>query len=139
MKSEPDKRVDIHVGGRVRLRRKLLDMSQQKLGTAVGVAYQQIQKYEHGTSHIGAGRLWHIGRALEVPVEFFYDDMPPAIAGRAPPPAETPANPVPIEMLAQPETMALVRAYYRISNLAVRKRVLKLVKAVGIRRRRPKA
>ena len=68
--------VDIHVGGRIRLRRTLLGYSQEKLGNAVGLTFQQIQKYERGANRIGAGRLYDFSQILEVPVSFFYDDMP---------------------------------------------------------------
>src|ERR1019366_10677585 len=69
--------VDMHVGARVRLRRTLLGMSQEKLGTAVGLTFQQIQKYERGANRIGASRLFDMARALDVPVQFFFDEMPP--------------------------------------------------------------
>src|SRR5471030_1017535 len=68
--------VDLHVGSRVRLRRTLLGMSQEKLGNAVGLTFQQIQKYERGANRIGASRLFDISRVLDVPVQFFFDDMP---------------------------------------------------------------
>ena len=71
--------IDIHVGSRVRLRRMLLSMSQEKLGDQMGLTFQQIQKYEKGTNRIGASRLYHISQILEVPVQFFFDDAP--IAG----------------------------------------------------------
>src|SRR5512134_3751494 len=67
--------VDIHVGSRVRLRRTLLGLSQEKLGEAVGLTFQQIQKYERGANRIGASRLFEFSRILDVPVSFFFDDM----------------------------------------------------------------
>src|SRR3546814_3329079 len=70
--------VDVHVGGRVRLRRTLLGMSQEKLGSALGLTFQQIQKYERGTNRIGSSRLHQLSRVLDVPVSFFFDDMPGA-------------------------------------------------------------
>jgi transcriptional regulator with XRE-family HTH domain len=68
--------VDRHVGSRVRMRRMLIGMSQEKLGEALGITFQQIQKYEKGTNRIGASRLHHIARVLGVPVEFFYEGAP---------------------------------------------------------------
>src|SRR5271154_5047757 len=68
--------VDLHVGSRVRLRRTLLGMSQERLGNAVGLTFQQIQKYERGANRIGASRLFDMSRVLDVPVQFFFDEMP---------------------------------------------------------------
>lgn len=70
--------VDMHVGARVRLRRTMMGMSQEKLGEAVGLTFQQIQKYERGVNRMGASKLFEIGNALDVPVSFFFDDMPSA-------------------------------------------------------------
>src|ERR1700709_409484 len=67
--------IDIHVGSRVRLRRTLLGMSQEKLGEAIGLTFQQVQKYERGANRIGASRLFDLSRVLDVPVSFFFDDM----------------------------------------------------------------
>ncbi|MEN2980211.1 helix-turn-helix transcriptional regulator [Tistrella bauzanensis] len=74
--------IDAHVGGRVRLRRQLLGLSQEKLGQRVGLTFQQIQKYERGTNRIGAGRLFLIAHALDVPVSFFYDQAEAVAGGR---------------------------------------------------------
>ena len=74
--------VDVHVGARVRLRRTALGMSQEKLGDAIGLTFQQVQKYERGTNRIGASRLYELSRVLEVPVSFFFEELDPAaIAG----------------------------------------------------------
>ena len=72
--------VDVHVGSRVRLRRTMLGMSQEKLGAAIELTFQQVQKYERGTNRIGASRLFQLGKVLDVPVSFFFDDMPPEVA-----------------------------------------------------------
>ena len=82
--------VDIHVGGRVRLRRTLLGMSQEKLGNAIGLTFQQIQKYERGANRIGASRLYDMSRVLDVSVQFFFDEMPvePPAQGYEPPSGE---------------------------------------------------
>ncbi|MBK3733205.1 transcriptional regulator with XRE-family HTH domain [Azospirillum brasilense] len=130
--------IDVHVGSRVRLRRTLLGMSQEKLGEAIGLTFQQVQKYERGANRIGASRLFDLSRVLDVPVSFFFDDMP----------AEAAAAPVDDEEggaagfeersggyepdpMAKRETLELVRAYYRINDPSVRKRLFELTKAVA--------
>lgn len=122
--------VDISVGGRLRQRRTLLGMSQEKLGRAVGLTFQQIQKYERGVNRIGASRLLQLSRVLGVPIAYFFDEVPPP-KGRATQ-QSTPANGMlDGDPLARRETMELVRAYYAISNPYVRKRVLDLVRALS--------
>jgi transcriptional regulator with XRE-family HTH domain len=131
--------VDVHVGARVRQRRSLLGMSQTNLGTAVGLTFQQIQKYERGSNRIGSSRLFEFSKVLDVPVSFFFEEMPSnALAGRpmsgrgkkgfgeAATPFEHEKDP-----LAKRETLELVRAYYKIRELRVRKRIFEMVKAVG--------
>lgn len=130
MTARPDP-IDIHVGSRVRLRRTLLGMSQEKLGDALGLTFQQIQKYERGANRIGSSRLYRIAQILEVPVSFFFDDMPQQIDDAAVGLAETPAEPFETENLSKRETLELVRAYYRIDDPKVRKRFFELVKAVA--------
>src|SRR5246127_5649896 len=76
--------VDVHVGSRVRLRRTLLGMSQEKLGEAIGLTFQQVQKYERGANRIGASRLFDLSRVLDVPVEYFFDDMSAEVSARTP-------------------------------------------------------
>jgi len=76
--------VDVHVGARMRLRRTLLGISQEKLGEAIGLTFQQIQKYERGTNRISASRLFDLARVLDVPISFFFDDMPDAAAASSP-------------------------------------------------------
>src|SRR5215469_4848440 len=85
-KSDKPNPIDVHVGSRVRLRRTLLGMSQEKLGEAIGLTFQQVQKYERGANRIGASRLYDLGRVLDVPVSFFFDDISPDTLA---PPAET--------------------------------------------------
>ena len=126
--------VDIHVGSRVRLRRTLLGLSQEKLGEAVGLTFQQIQKYERGANRIGASRMYDLAHVLDVPVAFFFEDMPEGVKQRDAVPADggdvaqivVERNP-----LNRRETLELVRAYYRIGSARVRKRVFELVKAVA--------
>ncbi len=127
--------VDIHVGSRVRLRRTLLGLSQEKLGEAVGLTFQQIQKYERGANRIGASRLYHLSRVLDVPVSFFFEDMPPEISGKGGKASAGLAERIQEEFstdpLAKRETLELVRAYYRIKEPTVRKRLFDLAKSLA--------
>ena len=125
------KAVDIYVGSRVRLRRTMLGMSQQALAQAVNLTFQQIQKYERGTNRIGSSRLYQFSQILDVPVAYFFDEMPAAVAGQAPGLAEQSAAPYQADDLGRRETLELVRAYYRVSDPKLRKRVFELVKAVA--------
>lgn len=129
MVSKPNP-IDVHVGSRVRLRRTLLGMSQEKLGAAVGLTFQQIQKYERGANRIGSSRLYQFAQVLDVPVSFFFDDLPPDVArGQAGSSGAT--DSFQQDQFARRETLELVRAYYKIRNPAVRKRVFELTKAVA--------
>lgn len=135
-KLERPRPVDVHVGSRVRLRRTMLGMSQEKLGQALGLTFQQVQKYERGTNRVGASRLWELSKILDVPVSFFFDDMPSDVAatgGRAVPAglAEESEAVYETDALAKRETLELVRAYYKIINPKVRKRVFDLAKALA--------
>jgi len=123
--------VDIHVGSRVRLRRTLLGMSQEKLGNALSLTFQQVQKYERGTNRIGSSRLFLLSKILDVPVSFFFDDMAPEVAAGQPGFAEAAQANFDQDDLAKRETLELVRAYYKITDAGVRKRLFDLVKAVG--------
>ena len=124
--------VDIHVGSRVRLRRTLLGMSQEKLGDAVDLTFQQIQKYERGSNRIGSSRLFQFSNVLQVPVSFFFDDMPSEISGHPPGLSESKGATYEDERFTRRETLELVRAYYRISDAPTRKRLFELIKAVGL-------
>ncbi len=127
--------VDLHVGSRVRLRRTLLGMSQEKLGNAVGLTFQQIQKYERGANRIGASRLFDMSRVLDVPVQFFFDDMPVETAATdyRPPSGgpEPAAAPLDQDPMAKRETLELVRTYYRIPNANLRRKLFDLAKALA--------
>jgi len=127
--------IDIHVGSRVRLRRTLLGLSQEKLAAAIGLTFQQVQKYERGANRIGASRLYELSRVLDVPVSFFFDDMPAEISGRQTARAgglsDAPQAPFEADTLARRETLELVRAYYRITDAQVRKKVADLVKTIA--------
>ncbi len=125
--------VDVHVGSRIRLRRTLMGMSQTALADSVGLTFQQIQKYEKGGNRVSASRLWQFGQVLDVPVSFFFDDMPAGILAERGHPG---ANGVPNDsaeagIMTRRETLELVRAYYRIRNEPVRRRIYDLFKAMG--------
>jgi transcriptional regulator with XRE-family HTH domain len=132
MASRPNP-IDVHVGGRVRLRRTLLGMSQEKLAQALGLTFQQIQKYERGANRIGSSRLYKLSQILDVPVSFFFDDMSEetATGGGVAPAANAPADPSGPDALTKRETLELVRAYYRIPDERLRRKVFELVKAAG--------
>ncbi len=130
--------IDVHVGSRIRLRRTLLGMSQERLGEALGLTFQQVQKYERGVNRVGASRLFDLSRVLDVPISFFFDDMPDSVASTYGGPAakrptghlESPEG-FADDSLNRRETLELVRAYYRITDPALRKRVFELIKSMG--------
>ncbi len=138
MASKPNP-IDTHVGRRLRLRRTLLGMSQERLGELLGLTFQQVQKYERGANRIGSSRLFELGRILDVPVSFFFDDLPDELAAPAAGYAgsglaeegaafEHEDDALPLD---RRETLELVRAYYRITDPAVRKRLFELAKALA--------
>lgn len=134
-KSDKPNPVDVHVGSRVRLRRTLLGMSQEKLGEAIGLTFQQVQKYERGANRVGASRLYDLSRVLDVPVSFFFDDMKPETAesGRQESSnaiESTMAHDEPDPTMRR-ETLELVRAYYRIPDAQIRRRLFDLTKAIA--------
>ena len=114
--------VDVHVGSRVRLRRTLLGMSQERLADALGLTFQQVQKYERGANRIGASRLHQLSRILEVPVSFFFEEMAAAPAPHDAQPTENRSG-FERDPMTRRETLELVRAYYRIPDEKVRKRI----------------
>ena len=128
--------IDVHVGGRVRLRRTLMGMSQERLGEALGLTFQQVQKYERGVNRIGASRLFDLARVLDVPIGFFFDDMPDGMGGTTSIPRRASSGFADAQdgfeddTLHRRETLELVRAYYRITDPAVRKRVFDLIKSL---------
>jgi transcriptional regulator with XRE-family HTH domain len=123
--------IDVYVGSRVKLRRTLLGMSQAKLGDALSLTFQQIQKYERGANRIGSSRLYKISKILEVPVSFFFEDMATGAAHPAPGLSEGDEPEYQDNQLARRETLELVRAYYRITDEKIRKSMFDLVKSVG--------
>lgn len=126
----PNHPVDVHVGSRLRMRRTLLGLSQQKLGEKLGLTFQQIQKYERGANRIGASRLFELSRILDIKPSFFFEEMPAGSSALAQG-DEEPADEFEHEFLGKRETLELVRAYYKIDNLEVRKRVFDVIKALA--------
>jgi transcriptional regulator with XRE-family HTH domain len=131
--------VDVHVGNRLRLRRTLLGISQEKLGEAIGLTFQQVQKYERGANRIGASRLWDLSLVLNCPVSYFYEDMSDTAAGASPRHLHRPEPPVALsvdkelkeEFVFNRETLDLVRAYYAIKETRVRKHICDLAKSLA--------
>jgi transcriptional regulator with XRE-family HTH domain len=124
--------VDAHVGSRVRLRRMLLGMSQERLGESMGLTFQQVQKYEKGVNRIGASRLFQISKILDVPVQFFFEEAPHlgdahSARGMAEPESET----FILEFLNSREGLELNRAFVKIGDPKVRKSVVDLVRALS--------
>ncbi|MDD4555780.1 MAG: helix-turn-helix transcriptional regulator [Alphaproteobacteria bacterium] len=128
--------IDVHVGNRIRLRRTLLNLSQEKLASLLGLTFQQVQKYERGTNRVGASRLWDIGKVLEVPINFFYDDMDNEVASQSPRMFSIPdATPLAFaedeevfndDPMHRQETLELVKAYYKIPNRTAAKNLFDL-------------
>ena len=130
-KSDRPNPIDIHVGSRVRLRRNMLGLSQEKLGEAIGLTFQQVQKYERGANRIGASRLLELSRVLDVPVSFFYDETDPVRAPAIPSGfEESPQEGFDSDPLRKRETLELVDAYYDIEDAATRRRLFDLAKAL---------
>lgn len=122
--------MDVHVGTRVRLRRVLLGMSQEKLGELLGLTFQQVQKYEKGVNRIGASRLFDLSHVLGVPVQYFYDDAPMSLTAVSSSPgfAETNNDTYVSEVLASREGIELNKAFARIGDPRVRRSIVDLVK-----------
>jgi len=130
MKKNPREanQIDEHVGSRVRLRRQLLKMSQEKLGGELGVTFQQVQKYERGSNRIGASRLFRLSGVLDVPVAFFFDGLTPdASAGMA----ESAQSPIIYDFIQSSDGVALAEAFSKITDSKVRRRILELVRALA--------
>jgi transcriptional regulator with XRE-family HTH domain len=128
--------IDVHVGTRIRQRRTLLGMSQERLADAIGLTFQQVQKYERGANRVGSSRLYDLARILDVPLSYFFDEMSAEVSAQTPSALmkmkQQPANDQEADPLARRETLEFVRAYYKIENPAVRKRVFELTKAVAM-------
>ena len=128
--------VDVHVGARLRVRRTLLGMSQTTLGDAIGLTFQQMQKYEKGANRISASRLFALSGVLDVPIEYFFDDMPTAVAATSPVVGGGKAKKPPsyeLDPMAKRETLQPVRPYYKITDPEIRKRLFEMTKTLGAR------
>lgn len=127
--------MDVHVGTRVRLRRMLLGMSQEKLGEHLGLTFQQVQKYEKGVNRIGASRLFDLAKVLGVPVQFFYDEAPAGTHGQASEPmtgfAEQPGESYVVEFLGSRDGLELNKAFARIKDSKVRRTIVDLVRSLA--------
>ena len=127
MSAKPPNPVDRHVGSRVRMRRIMLGMSQEKLGEGLGLTFQQIQKYEKGTNRIGASRIQQISEILRVPVSFLFEGSPgsSAVFNEAPSPTYI------ADFLATAEGLALVRAFTNIPNIKLRRAIVEMVELIS--------
>lgn len=127
--------MDIHVGSRVRLRRMVIGMSQEKLGEQMGLTFQQIQKYEKGTNRIGASRLYQLSQIMDVPVQFFFEDAPFEISGRDAAGrvgfSESKTEAYLLDFLNSRDGLELNKAFVKITDPKVRKRVVELVRALS--------
>jgi transcriptional regulator with XRE-family HTH domain len=121
--------VDKHVGNRVRMRRLMLDMSQEKLGNELGITFQQVQKYEKGTNRISASRLLEMSRILQVPVSFFFEGAP-QIAGHVGKGAAAPSPAYVSDFLANADGLKLVGAFTQISDAKLRRSLVRLVEGI---------
>ncbi len=133
--------IDVHVGNRIRLRRTLLGLSQEKLASLLGLTFQQVQKYERGMNRVGASRLWDISKVLEVPISFFYEDMDSSVAKQSPRMFSLPESqvsflqeeevPFDADPMSRQETIELVKAYYKIPNRKAAKHLFDLIVALS--------
>ena len=124
--------IDKHVGSRVRMRRMMLSMSQEKLGDALGLTFQQVQKYEKGTNRIGASRLQQISQILQVPVAFFFEGAP-NLSGHIEGMKDAPSPAYVSDFLATSEGLALTRAFTRINDSKLRRSIVDLVEQIAAR------
>jgi transcriptional regulator with XRE-family HTH domain len=123
--------IDKHVGSRVRMRRMMLSMSQEKLGDALGLTFQQVQKYEKGTNRIGASRLQQISHILQVPVAFFFEGAPSLSTAHTDGMKEAPSPAYVSDFLATSEGLALTKAFMRIKEAKLRRRIVDLVEEIA--------
>jgi len=126
--------VDIYVGKRLRMRRTILGLSQEAIGNAIGVTFQQIQKYERGINRMGSSRLYDFAKLLGVPESYFFEGYDAESGVSLPYPAgmaEDASSDFEHDKLTSRETLEMMRAYYRISDPQVRKRVFELVKSLA--------
>jgi transcriptional regulator with XRE-family HTH domain len=124
--------IDKHVGSRVRMRRLMLDMSQSDLANALGLTFQQVQKYEKGANRIGASRLHHISQILQVSVPFFFEGAPaaPGVRQAAKGTADAPSPAYVTDFLATSDGLSLVKAFMCIGNPKLRRSIVRLVEEI---------
>ena len=122
---------DKHVGARVRMRRMMLGMSQEKLGDALGLTFQQVQKYEKGANRIGASRLQQISHILQVPVAFFFEGAPPTPGQPTSSLSEAPSPAYVSDFLATSDGLALTKAFMGIKDAKLRRRIVDLVEQIA--------
>ena len=127
-KSNP---IDVHVGSRVRLRRTMLGMSQEKLGEHLGITFQQIQKYEKGANRVGASRLQEIARVLNTPISFFFEDAPGNGSSSTGGFGESESSNYVVDFLSSSEGLQLNRAFVKIKDAKVRRKIVEMVKALA--------
>ena len=123
--------IDVHVGSRVRMRRNILGCSQEKLGSSLGITFQQIQKYERGANRIGSSRLYTISKILDVPVSYFFDNMPDEITDNICKKINDNEQSPTIDDMSSKETLNLLRNYYGIEDEEIRKSIFALVKSLN--------
>lgn len=124
--------IDVHVGSRVRMRRMLIGMSQERLGEQLGLTFQQVQKYEKGSNRVSASRLYQMAKILGVPVQYFFEDLPQESAGGLEPGfAESAGEPVIMNFLTSSEGLQLNKAFTQIKDATVRRKVVELVRAIS--------
>ena len=119
--------IDQHVGARLRLRRSLLEMSQSELGEKLGVTFQQVQKYERGTNRIGASRLFHVARVMDVPVSYFFEGLDSEGGSEL----KGPDSETLYDFIASPDGLALASAFSGIRDQTVRRRVIDLLRSLS--------
>ena len=133
--------VDVHVGNRIKLRRTLLGLSQDRLATLLGLTFQQVQKYERGMNRVGASRLWDISKVLETPIGFFFEDMDKSVASQSPRMFNLPEEEInflekeeetyTVDPMQKKETLELVKAYYKIPNRKAARHLFDLIIAMS--------
>jgi len=134
--------VDVHVGNRIKWRRKVLKMSQQQMADAIGLTFQQVQKYEKGLNRVGASRLWDISRVLGVSMDFFFADMDQAVKTQSPMMLihekedgltclHEGENSIDFDPMKRKETLELVSAYYKINNRKLAQKLFDLIVALS--------
>jgi len=120
--------IDVHVGTRIRLRRKTMKMSQEQLGDQLGITFQQVQKYERGTNRVGASRLWKISQVLQVPIQYFYDGLKDGISDDI---SDNTQSPIIYDFINSSDGIALATAVTQINNRAVRRQILELARSLA--------